>query len=96
MSVERGLVTTMLVGNLGGAVLTFVYLRFFDPGAMDGVSPLGPIEVAYFVIAFALLYAAGNRFARAWMRAAPSSPTTISVRSRKASTAWWRACASAR
>ena len=89
MSVERGLVTTMLVGNLGGAVLTFVYFRFFDPAAMDGVTPLGPIEVAYFVIAFALLYGAGNRFARAWMRpilgaqgALPAGPAGLRLQRR--------------
>ena len=46
---SRRLVTTMVPGNFGGALLTFAYFRFLDPTALEGSAPLGATEAAYFL-----------------------------------------------
>ncbi len=68
MTVERKLILAMLLGNLGGALLTFVYFRFLDTAALEGVAPPGAIEVGYFVVAFGLLFVLGRAAAGRWVR----------------------------
>lgn len=62
----RRLVGTMLAGNLGGALLTFVYFRFLDPAALTDTGGVGAIELAYFVAAFTLLFVCGRILAARW------------------------------
>jgi adenylate cyclase len=62
------MVLTTLAANLGGALLTFVYFRYLDPSALDGTAPVGAPELAYFVIAFALLFGIGRAIATRWSR----------------------------
>jgi len=78
-----------LFGNLGGAVLVFVHLRFLDPFALDDVAPLGWHEVLFFVAAFSLLLLGGRflarRFASPVLRAAgplPAGPAHATIRRR--------------
>ena len=63
----RRLVATMLVGNLGGAVLTFIYFRFLDPAVLADTTGPGAAELGYFVAAFTLLFATGRIVAARWI-----------------------------
>ena len=65
-SVAGQLTRITLLGNLAGAVLTFVYFRFLDPSAHAGARPVGQGELLYFVVAFSLLAAAGHALASRW------------------------------
>jgi class 3 adenylate cyclase len=58
-----------VLGNLGGAVLTFLYFRDVDPTAVSrGVATTTTgIDYVYFVLAFGLLYAVGRRVSRRWL-----------------------------
>jgi len=62
------MIVITLIGNLGGALLTFVYFRFVDPSALGGAAPLGVVEVAYFVVCFALLSLLARAVAARWLR----------------------------
>lgn len=54
--------------NLLGAVLTFVYFRYVDPST-EGIGPRpGWIEIAYSVVAFAVLAGVGYWLGRRWTR----------------------------
>ena len=44
-----------LLGNLTGAVLTFVYFRFLDVSAHEGARHVGQAELLFFVAGFAVL-----------------------------------------
>ena len=68
MAVSTRMFLTMLLGNLGGALLTFVYFRYLDTSAHEGQASLGGAEVAYFVFSFSLLLVAGRITARRWSR----------------------------
>ncbi len=68
MPFTRRMFLTMLLGNLGGAVLTFVYFRFLDPAAHEGVSPLRLSEVFYFLGFFSLLMLTARAVSRRWLR----------------------------
>ena len=57
----------MLLGNLGGAVVTFAYFRFLDPSALEGVAPLGWREGLYFLLAFSALFLVGRMVAARWV-----------------------------
>ena len=57
----------LVFGNLGGAVLTFLYFHYVDPMAVSGGVPTTGAEIAYFVIAFGLLSVAGRRLAKRWL-----------------------------
>lgn len=64
---DHRLVLTMLLGNLGGALVTFAYFRFLDPSALDGVAPMRWAEGLYFLVAFTALFAAGRIAASRWL-----------------------------
>ena len=55
-----------MFGNLGGAVLTFVYFREVDPIA--GGVRLGGGEMAFFALGFSLLSVVGRIASARWMR----------------------------
>jgi adenylate cyclase len=57
----------LVLGNLGGAVLTFLYFHYVDPVAVSGGVPTTGVEIAYFVIAFGLLSFAARRIAKRWL-----------------------------
>ncbi len=59
--------TLMVLGNLGGAVLTFLYFHYVDPMAVSGGVATTGAEIAYFVIAFGLLSVVGRRLAKRWL-----------------------------
>ena len=66
-------------GNLGGAVLTFVYFHDVDPTAVGGGVATTGAEIAYFVLAFGLLFAIGRHLSMRWLApltgAGPVPPT---------------------
>ncbi len=55
-----------VLGNLGGAIFTFLYFRFVDPSALASAAPVGAGELLYFVLAFALLFVIGRRLSARW------------------------------
>ena len=57
----------MVLGNLGGAVLTFLYFHYVDPTAVGGGVATTGAEIAYFVIAFGLLSVIGRGLAKRWL-----------------------------
>ncbi len=61
-----------ILGNLAGALLTFVYFRLLDPAAHEGRA-VEPGELLYFVVAFALLIAAGHALASRWTKPVSSA-----------------------
>ncbi|MCP5261242.1 MAG: adenylate/guanylate cyclase domain-containing protein [Rhodoferax sp.] len=67
MSVRLRIFLVLLLGNLGGAMLVFVHLRFFDPFALDEVVAPGWGEVVFFVFAFSTLLLAGRSIARRYL-----------------------------
>jgi len=54
-------------GNLGGAILTFVYFRWVDPAALTAKAPVAAGELVYFVLGFALLFGAGRTLSALWL-----------------------------
>ena len=66
LSLRRPLVRLMVLGNLGGAVLTFIYFREVDPIA--GRVEIGPAELLFFVLGFTLLSVVGRLASGRWMR----------------------------
>ena len=79
----------MILGNLAGALLTFVYFNFLDPSAHEGRPAFGFGVAAYFVISFALLSWAGHSLGVRWSRpvieipgAIPADPRGGELRSR--------------
>jgi adenylate cyclase len=61
------LVLLTVLGNLGGALLTFAYFHDVDPAAARGGVPVTSAEVVYFVLAFGLLFAIGRRLTMRWL-----------------------------
>ena len=55
-----------VLGNLGGALLTFTYFSAIDRAAMREVR-VGAGEVLFFVAGFALLFTVARRSSRRWM-----------------------------
>ena len=79
----------MLLGNLAGAVFTFIYFRFLDTVALEGATHLGRGEALYFVAGFSLLAAIGYATGVRWIRpvtqmtgAPPPGPEGDEVRRR--------------
>jgi class 3 adenylate cyclase len=76
--VRRQIAVTNLAGNLLGAVITFFYFRFVDTAAALGSGRLTAAEIAYFVVAFAIIGAIGWLVSLPWlrplMRAIPAAP----------------------
>ncbi len=68
----------LIIGNLGGALLTFAYFRFVDPTINEGISTLGTAEIAYFVLGFGVLFVIVRALIARWMqpvtRRAASNP----------------------
>lgn len=56
-----------LLAHLGGALLTVVYFHEVDPTAVAGGVPVVGAEIAYFVLAFGLLYAILKRVSTRWL-----------------------------
>lgn len=86
---DRRLFLIMLLGNLGGALVTFGYFRFLDPSALEGVAPLGWREGLYFLLAFSALFLVGRMVAARWagpvvrhVGALPDGPQAASLRRR--------------
>ena len=66
-STFSGRMTALAVlGNLGGALLTFLYFSAIDRAAMSQVR-VGTGEVLFFVICFTLLYTFVSQVSRRWM-----------------------------
>ena len=59
-----------MLGNLGGALLTFLYFHDVDPAAVRGGAAVTGAEIVYFVLAFGLLFAIGRQTLDALVRAA--------------------------
>ena len=68
LSTPSRLFLVLLFGNLGGALLVFVHLRYLDPFALDHIAPLGWQEIVFFVAAFSMLLVAGRTATRRWTR----------------------------
>jgi adenylate cyclase len=81
-SIRRRLVTLLVLGNLGGAVLTFVYFREVDPIA--GGVKIGAAELAFFAIGFSLLSVAGRLASGRWMRPLRQADADAAVARRRA------------
>lgn len=58
----------VILGNLAGAVLTFLYFRLLDPSAYEDAGRLGPSELLFFVFGFALIVAVGHLSSGRWAR----------------------------
>ena len=78
-----------ILGNLAGALFTFIYFRFLDPSAHEGARPVGLGELLYFVVAFSLLVGVGHTAGTRWVRpltdlpgAPPPGPQGDEVRRR--------------
>jgi adenylate cyclase len=65
-SIRQRLVRLLVLGNLGGAVLTFVYFHEVDPIA--GEIHIGGGELAFFALGFSLLSIVGRVASARWMR----------------------------
>ena len=65
-SIRQRLTWLLVLGNFGGAVLTFVYFREVDPIAA-GVE-IGGAELAFFALGFSLLSVVGRIASARWMR----------------------------
>ena len=66
LSFRARLTALAVLGNLGGAVLTFVYFHDVDPTAVRGGLATTGGEIAYFVLAFGLLFAVGKQLSARW------------------------------
>ncbi|MEO7150364.1 MAG: hypothetical protein ABIX46_01440, partial [Burkholderiaceae bacterium] len=62
------LLSLAVLGNLGGAVLSFIYFHEVDPSVSRGVSAIGGAELVFFVLGFALLSTAFRMASARWMR----------------------------
>ena len=62
------LLSLAVLGNLGGAVLSFMYFHEVDPSASRGVAAIGGDELVFFVLGFALLSTAFRMASARWMR----------------------------
>ena len=83
------LTRTTILGNLTGALLTFVYFNFLDPSAHEGAPSFGFAVAAFFVVSFAALSVMGRWLAVRWSRpviqipgAIPDGPRADVLRSR--------------
>ena len=57
-----------LPANLLGALVTYAYLRFIDPGAVSSGRAPGPGEILYFVVFFGGLVVVANWLGNRWSR----------------------------
>ena len=66
-SFSRSIVVLTVFGNLGGALLTFLYFHHVDPMAVEGGAAVQGGEIAYFALGFAVLSFVGRRLSARWM-----------------------------
>ena len=59
-SFSRRMVVLSVFGNLGGALLTFLYFHHVDPMAVEGGAAVRRGEIAFFALAFAVLSYIGD------------------------------------
>ena len=57
----------LIVGNLVGALLTFVYFRVIDPSSSDPAQRVGPWELGFFAAGMTVLLGLGNVWVRSWV-----------------------------
>ena len=62
------LLSLAALGNLGGAVLSFVYFHEVDPSTSRGAAAIGGGELVFFVLGFALLSTAFRIASARWMQ----------------------------
>jgi len=77
LSFGARVVGVTVVGNLGGAVLAFLYFKFVDTTAVGRKLSVEPGELVYFVLGFGLLFALGRTLSGRWM--APLRQTTSAL-----------------
>src|SRR5689334_5467197 len=65
-SIRQRMVMLVLLGNFGGAVLTFIYFHEVDPVA--GGIDIGAAELAFFAFGFSLLSVVAQLASSRWMR----------------------------
>jgi HAMP domain-containing protein len=65
-SIRQRLVRLIVLGNLGGAILTFLYFHEVDPIA--GGVEIGAGELVFFAVGFSLLSVVGRFASARWMR----------------------------
>ncbi len=89
LSTPSRLLMVLLIGNLGGALLVALPLRYLDPFALEAVVPVGRWHIVFFVAAFSLLLVAGRITARRWAgplvrtdKALPNDATHATLRRR--------------
>ena len=58
----------MFLGNLAGALLTFMYYNFLDPSAHEGAPSFGFSVAAFFVVSFAALAVVTRAIGVRWSR----------------------------
>ena len=63
----RRLPWILVVGNLVGALLTFLYFRVIDLPSAAPARALGPWEIGYFVVGFSALVAVAWVWVRKWI-----------------------------
>ena len=58
----------MILGNLSGALMAFVYFNFLDTSAHAGAPAFGFAVAAFFVVSFSLLATVGRALGKRWTR----------------------------
>ncbi len=86
---SRRLTRVTILGNLAGALLTFVYFHFLDPSANEGAPRPGAEVWVFFAVSFGLLSIIGRTIGTRWARpvveltgALPTGPTGDELRRR--------------
>ena len=68
-SIGRRVLADVVLGNLAGAVLTFLYFQLLDPAAHEGVGRVERDDLLFFVFASAAIVAVGFASSGGWARA---------------------------
>ncbi len=74
---SRRLSRLMILGNLAGALMAFVYFNFLDPSAHQGAPAVGFAVAAFFVVSFALLAVTGRALGMRWTRPVTEVPGAL-------------------
>lgn len=67
-NISRRVLIDVVLANLAGAVLTFLYFRLLDPAAHEGAGSVERSELAFFALAFALIVAVSHAVSGRWAR----------------------------
>ena len=62
------LLVLSVLGNFGGAVLSYLYFREIDTAAASTTPPVGGFEIVFFFAVFGAIFMAGRLGSRAWAR----------------------------